>query len=63
MRNRVKRQLRAIVKDLHPDLEQGYDVVIVAKRSAGKKPTEAFLRIVRELTQQAGLAQPDGQKQ
>lgn len=54
-RNRVRRRLREILRLLHPRLQSGYDIVIVARPAVAGQPFGAIQRIIDELCQQAGL--------
>ncbi|MEO0563138.1 MAG: ribonuclease P protein component, partial [Chloroflexota bacterium] len=54
-RNRTKRQLRAIIRQLHPHLSPGYDIVIVTRRSVVGKPFHDISRSVDSLAHQANL--------
>lgn len=53
VRNRAKRQLRAIVRNHMPDLKSGYDVVIVAKFNISKASfydiEEDFLHLMKRV--------------
>ena len=35
VRNRVKRRLRAVLAEMHPQLRQGFDIVVIARRPRG----------------------------
>lgn len=59
-RNRVRRQLREAVRQLHPRLQPGYDIVIVGKRALVQKPFALISRIVDRLARQANLLLPTG---
>jgi ribonuclease P protein component len=54
-RNRVRRLLREATRLLHPHLQVGYDVVIVARQAIVEEPYATVQRIVEELCRQAGL--------
>jgi ribonuclease P protein component len=55
-RNRAKRLLREAVRALHPDLRQGYDMVIIARNSFRPELTMPELAgQVAELVARAGL--------
>lgn len=47
VRNKVKRRLRAIVHDLYPQMEAGYDIVVGAKRSIVQA---SFFELERDLS-------------
>lgn len=55
VRNRTKRRLREATYRIHPQLHQGYDVVIIARPSAVEQPFEELLRILNKLFRQAKL--------
>lgn len=54
-RNRIRRQLKAILTQRHPHLRQGYDTVWIARQSCTGKPHGALLRIVDDLLHQAAI--------
>lgn len=58
-RNRVRRLLREAVRALHPTLQPGYDIVLVARQALAQEPYVAVLRIVASQLQQAGLVMQD----
>jgi ribonuclease P protein component len=58
-RNRVRRQLRAIMRGLHGGLRQGYDIVIVAKPALVGQPFAALPPTIQHLLRQAGLVLMD----
>lgn len=53
-RNRARRQLREAVRQLHPHLQTGYDMVIVGKKPVVGKPFQYILRTLTELMMQSG---------
>jgi ribonuclease P protein component len=55
IRNRVKRRLREAIDQIHPLLQQGYDIVIVARPSIVEQPFEEILRICNKLLATAKL--------
>ena len=55
IRNRTRRQLREIIRHLHPHLALGYDMVIIARRPVVGKPFSQILRIVQQLATEASL--------
>lgn len=55
VRNRVRRICRACVRQLHPDLKQGFDVVIVARARIVAQPSDAVLRALYEVFTRATL--------
>lgn len=54
-RNRVRRLCREAVRLLHPRLQVGYDVVLVARRALVEQPFNVVQRILEDLCHQAGL--------
>ena len=60
-RNRVRRLLREAVRLLHPHLQVGFDVVIVARQAIVEEPFSTIQRIVEELCRQAGLLVESGE--
>ena len=54
-RNQNKRRLRALIDGVHGRLGQGYDVVIVARRPARRKPFRELKRITSALLERARL--------
>lgn len=55
VRNRCKRRLVAALGVLHPALRQGYDIVVIARRSAIEQPFSELQRIMQELFARARL--------
>lgn len=55
-RNRVRRLLKESVRQLHPHLATGHDVVLVAKKPIVGQPFNDVQRIVEELAARAGLS-------
>lgn len=55
VRNRCKRRLAAALRIMHPALRQGYDVVVIARRSLVEQPFGELQRIIRELFARARL--------
>lgn len=49
VRNRIKRQLRAVCRQLLPELQPGWDVVIVARSAAVQCDYLQFLQQLRQL--------------
>lgn len=54
-RNRVRRLIRESLRQLHPRLRPGYDVVIIARRPLVGQPLSAVLRTIVELCTTADL--------
>jgi ribonuclease P protein component len=59
-RNRVRRLCREVVRLLHPQLQVGYDIVLVARRAIVEQPLSSIQRIVEDLCRQAGLMVAEG---
>ena len=57
IRNRVRRLLREAVRALHPHLEAGYDIVLVARPALVGQPFASVKRIVTEAALKAGVLQ------
>lgn len=60
-RNRARRLLREAVRQLHPQLNPGFDVVIVARRAVVGQHFLSVSRTLYELVQQAGLLRVEGE--
>jgi ribonuclease P protein component len=56
-RNRIKRWLRESVRELHPTLQPGHDMVFIARGSLAREGVdfEQVRKAVRTLTRNAGL--------
>ncbi len=54
-RNRAKRRIRACVDILLPDLNPGWDVVILARAPSQVAPFENLLNAIRQLCTKANL--------
>ncbi len=59
-RNRIKRQLREVLRLLHSQLRQGYDVVIIARPGIMGQPFHAIQRIVEQACHKLMLLSGDG---
>jgi ribonuclease P protein component len=55
IRNRVRRLLREAVRGIHPRLQSGYDIVIIARRPLVGQLFIDVQRIVNELLHQSGI--------
>lgn len=55
VRNRVRRRLRECIRQLHPHLRDGYDVVLIARPGAVQQPFSALHRIIEGLVRRAAL--------
>jgi ribonuclease P protein component len=60
IRNRIKRQIRAALRELLPDLSPGWKVVVVVRPSALECKYEHFLRELKQLLMKANII--DGYK-
>lgn len=49
VRNRIKRQIRAAIRQFLPDLSPGWQLVVVVKPSAAQCDYEEFLRELKQL--------------
>ncbi|MEB3161436.1 MAG: ribonuclease P protein component [Synechocystis sp.] len=54
-RNRIKRQIRAAILTLYPQIEPGFDVVIIVLPQGIGCKYERFLRELEQLFSQAGI--------
>jgi ribonuclease P protein component len=54
-RNRIKRQLRAILRENRTQVSPGYDVVLVARSGIEKSSREALVRAVELAFRKLGL--------
>jgi ribonuclease P protein component len=59
VRNRIKRQLRAIVRQLLPHFEPGWDVIIVVYPNALQCDYAEFLQQLKQLLTQAEIIHGD----
>lgn len=59
VRNRVKRRLREATRTLHPRLNQGYDIVIIARPQLVGQPFLSLSRILNELYRRASLLEDE----
>jgi ribonuclease P protein component len=54
-RNRVRRLMREAIRQLHPRLQMGFDIVLVARQPVIGQPFDAVQRIVEDLVHRAGI--------
>jgi ribonuclease P protein component len=54
-RNRLKRQLRAGIRALHPQLRPGYDLVWIARPALSVYDYDQIVQTLGQLARQAGL--------
>lgn len=59
VRNRIKRQIRAIIQSLLPQLQPGWKIVVVVKPSAVGCKYEDFLRELKQLLIQSEVLHGD----
>lgn len=55
VRNRCKRRLGAALANLHPALRQGFDIVVIARKSMIEQPFSELQRILQQLFARAEL--------
>lgn len=60
VRNKCKRRLRAILADLHDELRQGFDVVVITRPTIVRQPFSELYRILYGLLAQARLMENGG---
>jgi ribonuclease P protein component len=54
-RNLAKRRIRSVIQDLANDLAQGYDIVIIARRSILENEYRSLEEALRQLFGRSGL--------
>lgn len=54
-RNRLRRQLRECVRQLHPQISSGHDILFIARQQLAKQPYPIIRRTVIDLLVAAGL--------
>lgn len=59
-RNRVRRLMRESLRLLHPQLQSGFDVVLVARQPLVGETFHTTRRIVNEMCHKAGLVIEEG---
>ena len=60
-RNRVRRLLREVMRELHPQLEAGFDILVIARPPLVGQPLTSIVRILQQLTRQARIVVERGQ--
>lgn len=55
VRNRIRRLLRESVRQLHPRLQTGFDIVLVTRSGTEGQPLAALKAAVEELFRRAGI--------
>jgi ribonuclease P protein component len=56
MRNQVRRRLREIVRGFHPELAQGYDIVVIARPEAVRQSFAVLQQAIRHTLERAAVA-------
>ncbi len=56
-RNRVRRRLREIMRQVHPQLKSGYDLILIARAGSADQPFETLRAGALELLRRADLFQ------
>lgn len=59
VRNRVRRQLREVLRRVHQQLRPGYDLVWITRNGIGTVPYTNIKAMVTDLIWRAGLNKPD----
>lgn len=54
-RNLIRRRMKEVVRQLHPQLKPGYDVVIISRSALAEQPFSILQRTVVKLFRQAGI--------
>ncbi len=54
-RNRIRRLLREAMREAHPQLDTGYDMVIIARKASVGQPYETVRAAVHQTLHNAGL--------
>ncbi len=62
VRNRARRLMREAVRQAHPRLHQGYDVVFIARKPIAGQPYRAVQEAILYLLQQARLLEEPAQE-
>jgi ribonuclease P protein component len=55
VRNRVRRLLRETVRQLHPRLQPGFDMVLISRPGVLNQPLDIVRHTVKELCDRAGI--------
>jgi len=59
VRNRVRRQLREVLRSVHPQLSSGYDLVWITRNGIAAESYSHINVMVIDLIRRAGLIKPD----
>lgn len=54
-RNRVRRVLREVLRNLHPTIKTGYDIILIARAKIVEQPFVAVRQAVYDMLQRAAL--------
>lgn len=49
VRNRIRRLIYSIVEELHKDIKQGYDIIILIRKNAVGKTREELYLVIRQM--------------
>jgi ribonuclease P protein component len=63
VRNLVRRRLREVIRQHHPHLRAGYDIVLIGRPGIVLQPFNALHRIIEELARRASLLEPSDDPQ
>lgn len=55
VRNRVRRLLREVMRNLHPTIKTGYDIILIARAKIVGQPFTVICQVVQDLLQGAAL--------
>lgn len=55
VRNKIRRILREVMRELHPNLKSGFDIVIIGRSAIVEQPFSIVKRILYELVNRANL--------
>lgn len=61
VRNRLRRQLREVIRTFRTDLQVGFDLVVIARPALAGQPFDHIRRIMRQILVEAGIL--DGEPQ
>lgn len=59
VRNRLRRRLRTVLRRLDPEVERGWDVLLIARTDSGSATQAEIAVAVERLLTTAGLTRPD----
>jgi ribonuclease P protein component len=55
VRNRVRRRLREVIRQMHPQLSSGFDMVFIVRPPLVEQPMTKVAQIVGDVLRKAGL--------